>query len=216
MSNEQLQHFVTDELHWDPKVDSAAIAVSAEDGVVTLRGSVGSFHEKREAKQDAERVSGVTKVENELEVRLMDDDVRTDAEIRGSILQALMVNDLVPETVDAKVFGGSVTLTGTAQWQFQKDEAEHIAVSVKGVKGLYDEIALVPPPPKTGDVKKAIENAMERNARLDAKNVSVETENGTITLKGTVSSWADHDEAVSAAWAAPGVTGVKDHILVLY
>jgi osmotically-inducible protein OsmY len=146
----------------------------------------------------------------------MDDDVRADAEIRGSILQALMVNDLVPETVDAKVFGGSVTLTGTAQWQFQKDEAEHIAVSVKGVKGLYDEIALVPPPPKTGDVKKAIENAMERNARLDAKNVSVETENGTITLKGTVSSWADHDEAVSAAWAAPGVTGVKDHILVLY
>jgi osmotically-inducible protein OsmY len=31
-----------------------------------------------------------------------------------------------------------------------------------------------------------------------------------------VSSWADHDEAVAAAWAAPGVTRVKDHILIAY
>jgi len=36
----------------------------------------------------------------------------------------------------------------------------------------------------------------------------MESENGTVTLRGTVSSWADHDEAVSAAWAAPGVTRV--------
>jgi osmotically-inducible protein OsmY len=31
-----------------------------------------------------------------------------------------------------------------------------------------------------------------------------------------VSSWADHDEAVAAAWAAPGVNNVKDRILVAY
>jgi osmotically-inducible protein OsmY len=57
---------------------------------------------------------------------------------------------------------------------------------------------------------------MERNAKLDADSVSVDSSNGTITLHGTVSSWADHDEAVAAAWAAPGVTRVKDHILVAY
>ena len=34
---------------WDPKLDSQAIAVSADDGAVTLRGTVGSFREKREA-----------------------------------------------------------------------------------------------------------------------------------------------------------------------
>jgi len=57
---------------------------------------------------------------------------------------------------------------------------------------------------------------MERNAKLDAESVSVDSSNGTVTLDGTVSSWADHDEAISAAWAAPGVTNVKDHILVAY
>ena len=57
---------------------------------------------------------------------------------------------------------------------------------------------------------------MERNAKLDADSVSVESSNGNVTLHGTVSSWADHDEAVSAAWAAPGVRRVKDDIIVDY
>ena len=72
------------------------------------------------------------------------------------------------------------------------------------------------PGPSAHDVQHSIKKAMERNAKLDAESVSVETENGTVTLRGTVSSWADHDEAVDAAWAAPGVTRVKDHILVAY
>ena len=57
---------------------------------------------------------------------------------------------------------------------------------------------------------------MERNAKLDADSVTVESENGTVTLRGTVNSWADHDAALDAAWAALGVTRVKDHIEVLY
>ena len=42
---------VSDELFWDPKVDSTAIAVSADDGKITLRGTVGSLREKREARR---------------------------------------------------------------------------------------------------------------------------------------------------------------------
>jgi osmotically-inducible protein OsmY len=75
---------------------------------------------------------------------------------------------------------------------------------------------LVPPGPTAHDVEHSIKKAMERNAKLDAESVSVESSDGTITLRGTVSSWADHDEAVAAAWAAPGVTKVKDRILVAY
>ena len=36
MTNDELRAMVSDELFWDPKVDSAAIAVSANDGEVTL------------------------------------------------------------------------------------------------------------------------------------------------------------------------------------
>ena len=216
MSNNDLERSVTDELYWDPKVDNAAIAVSADEGVVTLRGTVGSFRQKREATQDAERVFGVESVKNDLQVRIMNQDRRDDAELRGDVLQALMLDSIVPSTIDAKVDDGMVTLTGTANWQFERDEAEFVAANVLGVVSVDDEIDLVPPSPTAGDVQHSIKKAMERNAKLDADSVAVDSSNGTITLDGTVSSWADHDEAVSAAWAAPGVTNVKDHIHVAY
>ena len=56
MSNDDLRRYVTDELHWDPKVDSESIAVAVEDGVVNQRGKVGSFRDKREAKHDSQRI----------------------------------------------------------------------------------------------------------------------------------------------------------------
>ena len=216
MSNEDLELNVTDELLWDPKLDSAAIAASADDGVVTLRGTVGSFRQKREAKQDAERVYGVETVNNELQVRILDAHRRDDADLRGAVLQAFTLDSLVPSTIDAKVMDGWVTLTGTANWQFERDEAEFIASNILGVVAVDSEIELVAPGPRAGDVKHSIKKAMERNARLDADGVSVESSNGQVTLKGTVSSWAEHDDAVDAAWAAPGVTRVTDRILVAY
>jgi osmotically-inducible protein OsmY len=216
MTNNDLQRYVSEELYWDPKVDSEAIAVSVDGGVVTLRGTVGSFREKREAKQDAERVYGVTDVKNNLEVRILTDQRSSDAELRGNILQAMMLDSLIPATIDAKVDDGVVTLTGKANWQFQRDEAESVAGNLLGVMGVKDEIDLIPPGPTAHDVEHSIKKAMERNAKLDAESVSVESSDGTITLRGTVGSWADHDEAVEAAWAAPGVTNVKDHILVAY
>jgi osmotically-inducible protein OsmY len=216
MSNNDLERYVSDELHWDPKIDDSAIGVSADDGVVTLRGTLGSFREKRDAKKDAQRVYGVKSVKDELEVRILNDDRRADADLRGDVLQALMLDSMVPSTIDAKVDDGKVTLTGTAPWRFQCDEAELVAGNVRGVISVENDVDLVPPGPSADDVQHSITKAMERNAMVDADSVKVESENGVVTLRGTVSSWADHDQAVDTAWAAPGVTNVKDHILVAY
>jgi osmotically-inducible protein OsmY len=216
MTNYDLERYVTEELHWDPKLDDKAIAVSADDGVVTLRGTVGSLHEKLDAKKDAERVAGVTRVDNKLEVRILNRDRRADADLRGAVLQALMLNSLVPRSIDAKVDDGLVRLTGQANWQYQREEADSVASKVHGVVTVVNQVQLVAPGPNAEDVKHAIKKAMERNAKIDAESVEVESSNGTVTLRGLVSSWADHDEAVSAAWSAPGVTDVKDHILVAY
>jgi osmotically-inducible protein OsmY len=217
MSNEKLVKQVTDELAWDPKVHSEAVVVAADDGVVTLRGTVGSFREKREAKKAAQRIHGVISVTDELRVTpLMSDAGRDDAELRADVLQALMLDGAVPATVNADVYGGFVTLNGTAEWQYQREEAESVAANIRGVTDVDNEIELTGPPPKADDVKDSITRALERNARLDASDLSVESSNGTITVKGTVSSWAEHDEAIAAAWSAPGVRRVHDRVLVAY
>ena len=216
MTNDELRSSVSDEIHYDPKIDNDAIAVSAEDGIVTLRGTVGSLRQKREAKRAAERVYGVIRVESHLQVRLMDSDERADADVRGDVLQALMLDALVPSTVDASVSDGFVTLTGHAEWQYQRDEAESVAANVRSVVDVVNDITLTGPNPTAGDVRHDIDKAFKRNAKLDADQLTVETDDGTVTLKGTVRSWAEHDEAVDAAWAAPGVRKVKDHLFVSY
>ena len=214
--DDELQLNVTDELFWDPKVDNEAIAVSADDGKITLRGTVGSLREKREAKKAAERVFGVISVDNQLQVKFMNDQKRDDADLRGDVLQALMLDSLVPKTIDATVKDGFVTLTGKADWQYQRDEAEFVASNIAGAFDVFDEIKLEHPTPHATDVQESIKKAFKRNAALDADILDVSTSNGSVTLKGTVSSWAEHDEALDAAWAAPGVISVHDQMLVAY
>jgi osmotically-inducible protein OsmY len=214
--NDDVTAHVNDELFWDPKVDSEAIAVSADDGNITLRGTVGSLREKREATKAAQRVYGVVSVDNQLKVRLLTEGGRLDAEIRGDVLQALALDSLVPKSVDAKVYDGVVTLTGTVEWKYQRDEADYVASAIVGALDVISEIEISGPPPQASDVKDSIKKALKRNAGVDSDALSVTTMNGTVTIEGTVRSWAEHDEAIDAAWAAPGVTWVRDDTLIAY
>jgi osmotically-inducible protein OsmY len=217
MGNAALEHRVAEELRWDPKVDAEAIAVAAgDDGSITLRGTVGSFRQKREAKRAAERVHGVTKVSNDLDVRLLTENLRDDADLRGDVLQALMLDGLVPTTIQVSVKDGVVTLTGTAERYHQREEAEFVAGNVPGVTGVENEIYLVAPAPSPQDVAHSIKKALERDANVDPATLDISVSNGTVTLTGSVRSWSEHDAAVSVAWTAPGITEVHDHLTISY
>jgi osmotically-inducible protein OsmY len=217
MPDAPLTEAVNEELFWDPKVDPVEIAAEADfKGHVTLRGTVGSFRQKHEARRAAERVVGVTKVKNDLQVRILDADRREDSAVRGAVLQALMLDSLVPSTIDATVKDGSVTLSGSASWQFERDEAEMVAMNVIGVTGLEDQIYLTGDLPDAYDITDSIKKALKRNAKLDADDISVATKGKTVTVSGVVGSWSEHDAAIDAAWAAPGVHEVEDHVLVEY
>jgi osmotically-inducible protein OsmY len=194
-NDNDVRRWVIEELYWDPKFDGKAIAVSADDGLVTLCGTVRSFREKREAQKSAERVYGVASVKNELNVRILGKHGRGNAELRADVLQALMLDGLVPTSIDARVHDGVVTLTGTAEWQFEREEAELVAGNVSGVTDLVDEVALEPSTPDGSDVKQSIEKALERDARVDASLLAVDSDDGTVTVTGTVGSRVEHDSA---------------------
>ncbi len=214
MTDDDLRREVAAELCWDPRVNSAAIEVSAASGMVTLRGTVASLGHKRAGGNAAARVCGVIRIANELRVQLPDRDRRDDEDLRGDVLEALMLEGSVPMTVDAEARDGFVTLTGTVEWHYQREAAEFRTAGVPGVVGIGNAIALAQAP-DAGAAGDAISRAFRRDALLDTDGLSVETySGGLVILSGMVSSWAAHDHAVAAAWSAAGVTDVDDRISV--
>jgi osmotically-inducible protein OsmY len=65
------------------------------------------------------------------------------------------------------------------------------------------------------DVKTKIEAALKRSAEVDARRINVAVMDGRVTLSGNVHSWAERTEARQAAWAAPGVKEVEDHMAIV-
>jgi osmotically-inducible protein OsmY len=117
------------------------IAVSTYDGIVTLRGTVGSFAQRRAAVSCARRTAGVSGVYDQLHVRLLGDDRRKDAEIRGHALQRLTWDTELPgDYLDVHVKDGWVTLKGDVDFQFQSDAAFNDVAHLHGVTGVTNEI----------------------------------------------------------------------------
>jgi osmotically-inducible protein OsmY len=221
MRNRDLEARVTAELRWDPKVESRQVTVSADGGAVTLRGVVGSLRQKFDARNAAQRVRGVTSVSDRLTVLIPAQDRPGDADLRADVLLALALNGSIPASTDALVQDGLITLTGTVTFQYQRDEAELICASVPGALGIKDETTLIRLPSRGqrrhAAVQQAIRAAFRRSAGLAVRDLSTDARaDGTVIVAGTVTSWAEHDEALAAVWSAPGVTDVDDRIVVAY
>jgi osmotically-inducible protein OsmY len=215
MTDRQLQDNVKAALDWEPSIDVADIGVTVDDGVATLRGDIKSYSEKKTAERIALGVYGVKAVANDLVVRLRRGFERTDTEIAAAAAHALQWNSLVPrDKVTVTVGNGWVTLRGEVDWNYQKDAAAQAIRDQLGVVGVINDVA-VKPRVRIADVESKIESALKRSAEVDARRIHVGASDGKVILSGNVRSWFEREEARRAAWAAPGVREVEDHIAVV-
>ncbi len=215
MNDIDVRRNVESELNWEPSVtNAAAIGVAVKGGVTSLSGHVSSYFEKWTAERAAARVSGVTAVVNDLDVHLPTDSTRTDEEIAAAAVNALQWNLSVPSgRVKIEVNAGWITLRGDVDWQFQRDSAGTTVRYLTGVRGVTNLVDIKAAASRAV-VRTDIEAAFRRNAQLDARQIGINVEGHTVTLTGTVKSYAERDEAERAAWAAPGVYSVDDRIAV--
>ncbi len=200
------------QLVWDPEVDASSIGVMAANGTVTLSGFSDTYSGKLAAERAAKRVRGVRAVANDVEVRLRLD--RADADIAWDAARALQLRHVIPETVQAVVHRGHLTLTGKVEWLYQKDIAEESVRHIRGIRSVVNHITAAPSA-AVRDVRSCIVKALHQNADLDARRLTVTVSGGTATLTGTVGTWLQRDAAERATAGAPGIAHVDNRIVVL-
>lgn len=213
-SDSDIKRDVEDELRWDPDIDATDIAVSVNNGVVTLTGFVRSYMQRYQAETDAKRVAGAIGVVNDIEVRLPGIDERPDPEIaRDAIAQIKSELPYSWEKIKVIVKKGWLTLEGDVEWNYQRERAQEAVRRVRGVRGVTNSIE-VKPRVAPSEIRRKIEDALRRAAELDASRITVETNGNEVILRGTVRSWAERQDAERAAWAAPGVAKVDNRIII--
>jgi osmotically-inducible protein OsmY len=182
--------------------------------VVTLDGEVDSYSKKWAAYRAAGRVLGVKEVVDEIKVKLPGSFKLADEEIGRAAVHAIELNVSAPhDRINVRVQDASITLTGEADWAYQREAAERAVRYLNGVAWVSNQIT-VKPRVEPVDIKDKIESAFRRTM-IDSGKIGIETQGGKVILKGSVSSWTAREEAQRIAWAAPGVSQVENHILII-
>jgi osmotically-inducible protein OsmY len=215
MSDSSLRQDIIDELDFEPSIDAADIGVAVEDGVATLTGHVPTYAQKITVEDVVRRVKGVKGIAQQIEVRPFGTNRTADDEIAKRALSTISWNTAIPDdAVQVKVQEGWVTLTGKVEWQYQKTAAADAVRDLAGVVGVTNRIEIASRA-SAFDVKKRIEDALKRNAEIEAQAIRVNVlDGGKITLDGKVHAWSERRAAERAAWSAPGVKVVDERITV--
>jgi len=173
MSDRTLRDDIINELEFEPRVNAAHIGVVVEKDVVTISGHVASYMEKLAAEEAVRRVKGVRAIATEIEVRYPSEKKTADDEIARRALDILSWDATVPRNaVKITVHDGRVTLSGDVNWQVERRTAEDHIRKLSGVKTIINNIRLSPSV-RPGDVRVRIENALKRNAEVEATAIKV-------------------------------------------
>lgn len=214
-NDNDLRSAVLAEMDWDPSVTSAHIGVTAYGGVVTLTGHTETYPEKHAAEQAATRVKGVKGIASEIEVRLPVETRRSDEDIAAAVLDRMAWDVSIPkDAVMVRVERGWVTLTGQVDYYFQKSASETDIRHLMGVAGVSNHVT-IKPQVSVGDISDGIMHALHRSWFFDPSTIRVSAAGGHVTLSGTARTFHDKQVAAATAWAAPGVTAVKNDLAVL-
>jgi osmotically-inducible protein OsmY len=214
MNDQDLRQRIIDELEFQPSINAANIGIAVENGIATLTGHVASFAEKYDVEHAVRRVKGVRGIAEEVQVRYPNEKKTADDQIAARALNIIGWDTTIPDdAVQVKVQQGWITLNGAVHWHYQRAGAEDAVRKLSGVTGVTNLIE-VRSPIKAEDVKNRIENALKRNAEVEAAGIQVKVTNNKVVLDGHVSSWHERTEAERAAWSVPGVTSVEDHLAI--
>lgn len=136
-SDNEIAVEVLNALKWNWQVPSDKIRVKVEDGWITLEGELTWNYQSEAAKKAIHHLMGVTGVTNNITIKpdindtIEQQDVEAALERNGSIDAS---------EINVKVSGTKVTLTGSVNSWYDKDEAARIAWNTPGIWNVVNDL----------------------------------------------------------------------------
>lgn len=212
---EDVKRNVVDQLAWDDRVDASQIGVTIDGGTVVLSGTVPTPYAREAAAQDARVVLGVTSVDNQLTVDLIEP-VPPAPELEERMRRVLEWNPSIDaDRITLSHLNGIVTVTGSVDALWKKFEVEYRLLDLAGVIGVVNELTVVPTKSISDElIADDIRAVIDRRIDIDIEDIDIKVENGVVTLTGTVPTWTARIAAMEAASYTLGVTAVIDKLIV--
>jgi osmotically-inducible protein OsmY len=216
-SNSDIKSDIQNNLIRDSRLYHTKINFEVDSGMVMLSGSVQSYQAREAAEADVWAVSGVAAIDNRLEI-VFPQEFKTpsDDAIRENLQRALVCDpDIFLERVVAFVQEGTVILEGSVDALWKKFRVQQLAQNAGGVLSIINKLTVIPVINVSDErIGKDITGLLNRNAALNVNSITVEVQNGSVRLVGTVSNRNAFDIAEDIARYIPGVVHVDNKLAI--
>ena len=138
-TNEEIAKEVLTTLEANWSVPKEKVTIKVQDGWVTLDGELPWNYQKEAAKNSINQLSGVKGVINNIKIKSNSHDLIEQEDVENAIGRSFSIDDC---DISVSVSGTTVTLTGTVDSFYQKEEAGRIAWNTPGIWHVNNELAV--------------------------------------------------------------------------
>ena len=208
---------IIDQLSWNDSVNADNIQVKVSGNTALLEGIVPNYASKISAAINANMIRGINYVENNLKVELpVKSNLPDDKEITENIMNTLKwQSNVSTENLKVESNEGIVTLSGTTETLWGKNQAEDIVNGIHGVIGVVNKLDVnMSRTVKDIEIEEDINKAFERSTIIDENKISVGVNKGSVHLTGAVANFPIKKEAIDIATYTKGVSNVIGDITI--
>ncbi len=138
-SNLDIANEVLTALKANVSIPNEKVTVKVEDGWVTLSGELPWNYQKDAAKHAVNFLTGVKGVFNNITIKSESHDAIEQKDVEAAIARSWSIDD---SDLNVSVAGTTVTLSGTVDSWYQKEEAGRIAWNTPGIWHVKNELAV--------------------------------------------------------------------------
>ena len=214
-SQQQVERAVIEQLAWDARVDASNIDVEVTEDAVTLKGRVPGHFARQAALDSAAAVCGDRDVRDQMTVSPAAASPAPDAEKLRLAVESVLgwLPDVEIQDCAVRVADGAVNIEGCVDALWKKAQAGEAVRELYGVVELENKLTVVPSGSRLDrEIARDVESSLDRHALIDAESITVEVDNGVVTLSGRIPGGTAKQAALDAALHTPGVLEIEDRV----